>query len=98
MMDDHKTHDARNRSPHQIQDTITHGDIVFTVNRTGATGKGCIIHSEILQTNLLAIDSGLPLTAVFKDSYWHIGHSVALGARDQMMPIDQERCKPCARL
>ena len=38
VMHDTKAHDAPDRSPHQIQNTVAHDDIALAIDRTGAVG------------------------------------------------------------
>src|SRR5450755_4884060 len=91
MADDHETHDTRYGSPHQVQSAIAHDNVILAVDRAWCADEGGRVICEILQPNLLAVDSRSSFAADVCLGYGLVGHSIALGARDQVVLVLQER-------
>ena len=90
MVNDHEAHDAGHGSPHEVHDAIANVHVVFAVDRARCTRELALLASEILQANLLAVDSWSSHGAAGPLGHRHEGHDIALGAREQMMLLVQE--------
>jgi len=69
----------------QVQGAVAHDDVMLAVD------EGAIVFGEIPQTNLLAVDSWSSSATAGRLWSGPVGDDVALGARDQMMLLVQER-------
>ena len=56
MMYDHEPDQVPDRAPEQIDAPILDGHVVFPVHGAGRRNKGAQLPSQILETNLLAVD------------------------------------------
>lgn len=91
MMHDHKPDEVSDGAPQQIDATVAHGDIILAIDGTGCGGKGSIVLGEILEADLVAVESRPTFAAARRGRRRRVGNRIAFGARHQMMPLGQER-------